>query len=97
MARVDWDRARLPRPVAVKVHRVSISDDPASGAEAASEDLLPQSARAVGVLEPVDHSVRLTAGVPTSAACDYLYIIGFIYRSHVLTPRSGRQVRKSGT
>ena len=27
----------------------------------------------------------------------YLFIIGFMYRSHVLTPRSGRQERESGT
>ena len=27
----------------------------------------------------------------------YLFIIGFIYRPYMLTPRSGRQVRESGT
>ena len=27
----------------------------------------------------------------------YLFIIGFTYRLHVLTPRSGQQVRESGT
>ena len=37
------------------------------------------------------------AGLDDSIYFIYLFIIGFIYRPYVLTPRCGRQVRESGT